>query len=60
MFVFAFPTESILLLLITSNAKKKQVYYIDDIEVYYLMKSSSLYLGSVHNSSLTTNSNLSI
>ena len=38
----------------------KKVLIVDEIAIFYLIKSSSRYLGSVHSSSLTTNSNLSI
>ena len=38
----------------------KKVLIADEIVIFYLIKSSSRYLGSVQSSSLTTNSNLSI
>ena len=38
----------------------KKVLIVDEIAIFYLIKSSSRYLGSVQSSSLTTNSNLSI
>ncbi len=38
----------------------KKVLIADEIAIFYLIKSSSRYLGSVQSSSLTTNSNLSI
>ena len=49
---------SSLLTVLSKDAKK--VFSVDEIEIFYLIKSSSRYLGSVQSSSLTTNSNLSI
>ena len=49
---------SSLLTVLSKDAKK--VFIVDEIAIFYLIKSSSRYLGSVQSSSLTTNSNLSI
>ena len=60
--MFGLPAFLLLLSLPLTVLSKdvKKVFIVDEIAFFYLIKSSSRYLGSVQSSSLTTNSNLSI
>lgn len=60
--MFGLPALLLVLssLLTVLSKDMKKVVIVDEIAIFYLIKSSSRYLGSVQSSSLTTNSNLSI
>lgn len=60
--MFGLPAFLLVLssLLTVLSKDVKKVLIADEIAIFYLIKSSSRYLGSVQSSSLTTNSNLSI